>query len=68
MLSRTSSGRRVANISVQATPVYVSCEFLSRLPGAPDRGRSAAHSQHRQTLICPTQFWRFLTSAEERSF
>jgi hypothetical protein len=39
MLSRTSSGRRVANISVQATPVYVSCEFLSRLPGAPDRGR-----------------------------
>jgi hypothetical protein len=26
------------NISVQAAPVYAFCEFLSQVPGAPDRG------------------------------
>jgi len=30
------------NISVQATLVYAFCELVSQVPGAPDRGRSAA--------------------------
>ena len=30
-----------ANISVQATPACAFCEFLTQVPGAPDRGRYA---------------------------
>jgi hypothetical protein len=33
------SSRQSPNHSVQATPVYAFCQFLSQVPGAPDRAR-----------------------------